>query len=191
MFPNADTLTISIGKSSQVRNIKYAPQYCRKESQIITSGESNLTQGRIAAADGRFNRIRQTASTCPPMMAHWRHLANTIEVVLPLAHLSLLPERQIDRLSHFCTVYVRVSSGMLGMPFPSSLGSPLPMGGSVPPSNTWFLQPLDSTFQMASRSVQPFLHSSQQKALYFTMGGDAACCQVRPLVIIIFAPAFS
>jgi len=35
---------------------------------IIKSGQSNLTKslGRIAAADGRFNRIRQMAPMCTP-----------------------------------------------------------------------------------------------------------------------------
>jgi len=32
-----------------------------------TSGKSNLTQGRIDAARGRFNRIRQMASMCIPI----------------------------------------------------------------------------------------------------------------------------
>jgi len=31
-----------------------------------TSGQSNLTQDRIAAADGRFNSIRQVAPMCTP-----------------------------------------------------------------------------------------------------------------------------
>ena len=48
--------------------------------------QSNLTSGRIAATDGRFNRIRQVAPMCPHERAHWRHLANTIELVLPSAH---------------------------------------------------------------------------------------------------------
>jgi len=30
---------------------------------------------------------------CPLMRAHWRHLANTIELVLPWAHLSPQPKR--------------------------------------------------------------------------------------------------
>jgi len=31
-------------------------------------------------SDGhKFNRIRQVAPMYPPMMAHWRNLANTIE----------------------------------------------------------------------------------------------------------------
>jgi len=34
---------------------------------IITSGQSNLTKGRIAAAHGRFYRIRQVAPICTPI----------------------------------------------------------------------------------------------------------------------------
>jgi len=33
----------------------------------------------------RLNRIRQMATTCPHGRAHWRHLANTIQLVLPSA----------------------------------------------------------------------------------------------------------
>jgi len=49
-----------------------------------------LTKGRIASADGQFNRIRQVAPMYPPVRAHWRHLANTIELVLPSVHLTRL-----------------------------------------------------------------------------------------------------
>jgi len=38
---------------------------------------------------------------CHPMWAHWRHLANTIELVLPSAHPSPQPKRQVDRFSRF------------------------------------------------------------------------------------------
>jgi len=38
---------------------------------------------------------------CPPMWAHWRHLANRIELVLPSVHPSPQPKRQIDRFSRF------------------------------------------------------------------------------------------
>jgi len=34
---------------------------------MITSGQSNLTKGRIAAAHGRFYRIRQVALICTPI----------------------------------------------------------------------------------------------------------------------------
>ena len=38
---------------------------------------------------------------CPPMLAHWRQLANTIELVLPLANESPQPKWQIHRSSLF------------------------------------------------------------------------------------------
>jgi len=34
---------------------------------MVTSGQSNLTKGRIAATHGRFSRIHQVARMCPPM----------------------------------------------------------------------------------------------------------------------------
>jgi len=43
------------------------------------------------------------------------------------------------------------------------------MGASTPHG---YLGPPDSAFQTASRSVQPFLHSSGQTVLHFTMGCD-------------------
>jgi len=43
-----------------------------------------------------------------------------------------------------------------GRPFSPKF--PLPMAGSAPLSNTWFLGPSKPTNQMASWSVQPFLH---------------------------------
>ena len=63
-----------------------------------TSGQINLTQGRMATVDRWFNHVRQVASMCPP---HWPHLANTIDLVLPSAHQSPQPKRQIDQFSRF------------------------------------------------------------------------------------------
>ena len=72
-----------------------------------TSGQNKFTYGCIAAADGRFNRIRQMAPMCPPMRAHRRQLANTIEFVLLSALVvSPQPKRQIDRFSHFAQLTV-------------------------------------------------------------------------------------
>jgi len=48
------------------------------------------------------------ANVPPPMRAHWRHLANTTELVLLSVHSSLQSKRQIDRFSRFAeltTVY--------------------------------------------------------------------------------------
>jgi len=44
---------------------------------------------------------------CPPMTAHWRHLANAIELVHPSTHSSPQTKLQIDRISHFCTAHGR------------------------------------------------------------------------------------
>jgi len=44
---------------------------------------------------------------CPQGRAHWRHLANTIELVLPSAYPSPQPKRQSDRFSRFCTAHGR------------------------------------------------------------------------------------
>jgi len=50
------------------------------------------------------------------MSAHWHHLANMIELVLPSAQQSIQPKWQIDQFSHFCTNHGRVSSGTLAPP---------------------------------------------------------------------------
>ena len=79
---------------------------------ITTSGQSDLTKDcRL-----QFNRIHQVAPMYPPMWSHWRHLANTIELVLPSVYAGLQPNQQIDRFSHFCTAHGRVYSGTLASP---------------------------------------------------------------------------
>jgi len=70
-------------------------------------------------------------------MAYWRHLANTIEPVLPLAHRSPQPKRHLDWFSRFCTDDRKVPAIRYN-------GTPLPLktapfhGGCGLPSNTWF-----------------------------------------------------
>jgi len=58
------------------------------------------------------------------------------------AHPSLRPKWDVDRFSHFCTAHRRVSHyfTMRHYNFPSKL--PLSLGGSGPPSNTWYLWPI-------------------------------------------------
>jgi len=57
--------------------------------------------------------------------AHWRHLANMIELVLPLAHPSLHLKRQIDQFSRFCTAHGRNSLYFtVGVPFPQNCPFP-------------------------------------------------------------------
>jgi len=93
----------------------------------------------MAAADGRFSRIRQVAPMCPPMRAHWCHLANTIELVLPSVHPSPQPEWQIDRFSRFCTAHGRESLYLI-------MGNPFP---KIAPSHSVTVRPTDH----ATRSV--------------------------------------
>jgi len=72
--------------------------------------------------------------------AHWRHLVNAIELVLPSAHLNPQPKRQIDQFSHFCTAHGRKSPHFtMGNPFPKIAPS---HGGPGSPSNVWFLGPV-------------------------------------------------
>jgi len=59
---------------------------------------------------------------CTPIWAHWSHLANTIELVLHMAHPSPQPKRQIDRYSCFWTAQGRLKVSILynGRPFPQN-----------------------------------------------------------------------
>jgi len=80
------------------------------------------------------------ALMCPLMIAHWRHLANTTELVLPLAHPSPQPKRQIDQFSRFCTAHGRKSIYFTnGRPFLQNCHF---SWGSGPPSNLLFLGPV-------------------------------------------------
>jgi len=60
--------------------------------------------------------------------------------MIPMAHPSPQPKRHLDRFSCFCTDDRRVSLYFtMGRTFPLKIA--LPMGGSGPPSNTWFPGP--------------------------------------------------
>jgi len=49
------------------------------------------------------------APICLHVCAHWRHLVNTIELVLPSGHPSPQSKRQIDRFSRSCISHGRKS----------------------------------------------------------------------------------
>ena len=83
------------------------------------------------------------------MWAHWRHLANTIEIAHNGATLRIWlhlcffrptqvqkPKRQIDWFSCFCTAHSRRSILYNGRPFPPKLPF---LVGIWTPSNSWFL----------------------------------------------------
>jgi len=60
-------------------------------------------------------------------MAHWRHLANTIELVHPSAHSSPQPKQQMDRFNRFTQLTAETAYTFFsGRPYPPEL--PLPMG---------------------------------------------------------------
>ena len=95
---------------------------------MLTSGQSNLTQGRIAVAHGRFNRIRQVAPVHP------------ISHMLPWAHPCPHPKRHVDWFSRFCAAHGRESVYFTkGRTFPLKIAHS--HGRIWTPSNTWFLGP--------------------------------------------------
>ena len=75
---------------------------------------------------------------CHSMRARWRHVAGTTELMLPSAHPSPEPKRQIDRFRRFCTG--KVTSGMLGH---AHSPNNCPFAWRIwAPSNTCFLGPI-------------------------------------------------
>jgi len=64
------------------------------------------------------------------MRAHWRHLANTVKLMLPLVYPSPQPNRHIDRFSLFEQLMVECRQAYPGVSFPLTI---LPShGGSGP-----------------------------------------------------------
>jgi len=70
---------------------------------IVSNGTQLYPQGKGHSSP------QLVAPMCPHMRAHWRHLANTIELVLPSAHPSPQLKWQIDWFSRYCTVHSRNS----------------------------------------------------------------------------------
>jgi len=85
----------------------------------------------------------------------------------PWSHPSPQPKQQLDRFSHFAQLTAechRACSGMSLVPFPKNCPfASVAWGNLGPHQNTGSLDPPESTVQTASRSVQPFLHSSPQE----------------------------
>ena len=92
--------------------------------------------------------------------ALWLFLANTIELVLPLAQPSPQPKRRFNRFSLFWTTHSRKSQYFTaGDPFPQSC--PFSLGITVYPHLIRdSLGQSKPTIQTASRLVQPFLQGS-------------------------------
>jgi len=76
--------------------------------------------GRITAAHGRFNGIRQVAPACTHLIQRYSSLGP--------------PESTTQTASHFCTAH----GICLGMTVPIKI-APTRIGRSGPPSDTWFI----------------------------------------------------
>jgi len=105
---------------------------------------------------------------CPHGMAHWRHIANTIELVLPSAQPNPQPKRQSDRFSRFCTAHGRKSLYFtMGDTSPKIAHS---HGGSGLPSNTQFLWPIQAHKPNGISIGSSVFAQMTAVSLYFTMG---------------------
>jgi len=94
---------------------------------------------------------------CLPMWAHWRHLANTIEPVLPSATVHKPNGKSIgSAVSATHSSRQKVPLFYKGQPFPTKL--PILIGDLDPHLIHDSLGKSEPTIQMASRSVQPFSH---------------------------------
>jgi len=100
----------------------------------------------------RLNRIRQMAPTCPHGRAHWRHLANMIQLVLPSApeFTTQTANRSVQPFLHSSRQKVNILYN--GRPFPQKL--PLPTGIWTP-SNTRFLYRLIRAHKRNGISIRP------------------------------------
>ena len=107
------------------------------------SGQNNLTKGHIAAAHGRFNRIRQVAPICTPIGIHLHRFCMLLSRfkcidrghvrALAVCHLQFLFFK--IKFSVLCSVPILYN----GTPF-SPQNYPFPWGIWTR-SNTWFLGP--------------------------------------------------
>jgi len=87
--------------------------------------------------------------------------------MLPWAYPSPQPERHLDRLSHFCTAYGWISSGVSGHVLSPKI-APFAWGDLDSP---------ESTSQTAFRSVQPFL---QGRRTWTVESYSLGCANVHP-----------
>ena len=123
-------------------------------SVILTSGQSNLTQDRIAAAHERFGRTRQVAPMCTSSSTP-QSASASYRFCPPVSHLEYVDRRTCPGMSWSSRFW--------------SSKLPLHVWGSRPPSNTWFLGP---TRLHICHGISIVQHLAQitAKALYFTMG---------------------
>ena len=123
-----------------------------------TSGQSNLTQDRIAATDGWFNRIRHVAPICP----YGRHTGATWWIRLNLCFLQPTwvhnPNGKSIGSAVFAQLMAESPYTLHFILFPLKIA--LSNGGSGHYLIHRDVGPPKSSTQTASWSVQPFLQGS-------------------------------
>jgi len=87
---------------------------------------------------------------CAPVRAHWHHLANTIELVLPSAHPSTQPNDKSIGSTIFAQLTAKCRQACPAMSFPLIIALFM---GIWTPCNNASLGPQGSITQMASQSV--------------------------------------
>jgi len=100
------------------------------------------------------------APMCPHRRAHWRHLANTIELVLPLVHPVHNPSGKSIGSAIFSELTAECCRACLGMSFPLIIAPLRRVSG--PHLVHASLDLPEFMAQTASQSVHQFLHSSRQ-----------------------------
>jgi len=107
---------------------------------------------------------------CPQVRAHWRHLVNTIELVLPSTLPSPQPKRQIDRFSRFCTAHDRkclyFTMGTLNFP----QNCHLLVGDRDPHLFHDSLGQTEPTIKLHHNRFSYFRTGDRRVSLHFTMG---------------------
>jgi len=125
---------------------------------------------------------------CLPMWAHWRHLANTTELMLllPLAHLSPQSKRKSIGSAILTQLTAESRYTYNGLFFPQKLSLPMGVSGHL---THGFLHPPESQTQTASRSVQPFSHRRQQSVPILYNSGCPFPLKIAPSHGWIWTPS--
>ena len=126
---------------------------------------------------------------CPHGRAHWRHLANTIELVLPSAHPSPQPKGQIDRFSRFAQLTAESPYTLQQAPLSHKVAPS--HGGVWTPSKSCFFGPVraDKPNGITIGSAvfaQMTAPLCRRVSLYFTIGHPSP--SKLPLPIGRFGP---
>ena len=122
-----------------------------------------------------MHKVTWHMTALPPYMdgsiiySRWRHCVPHL-IMHDCSHLSPHPKWHLDRFSRFCIAHGKESLYFtMGRHFPLKNCS-FTWENLDPPSNTWFLGPPHSAFQMHLDRFSCFCTAHGREFLYFTMG---------------------